>query len=137
MTSNKEDRGDLCSLLQRLAQTAHRTDADDLGGLAKMHTWCEALGEGGEMGGQIVPGEVIAEAKEIAGLLEGMILGEAKDPEAALASVLAKVTRLLELAGSPSESAVSRHLQPPGEQLGQEQVAEKLARIFEPETAAP
>ena len=69
MSTLKEERGDLPSLVQKLSQASGRADQGDLSGLAKMHTWCEMLADSKGLPGETVSAEVRAAAKKTAGLV--------------------------------------------------------------------
>lgn len=62
-------------------------DRNDLGRLARMHTWCQDLVEKSATDGSAVPGGVAALATALTTLLERLILAEAADPELGIALV--------------------------------------------------
>lgn len=110
MATTNACQDDFVSLIQQLSQTAQAVQKDDLSGLAKMHTWCEALLEGIAQAGGSAPTGVPERAKSVARLLEGIILGENADVDAALASIQAAAAELTALVGGagpmPAEPAV-------------------------------
>lgn len=131
MTRNKEDHGDLRSVVQKLSEAVARADKDDLAGLAKMHTWCEVLANPQGASGAPVPADVREAAKQAAGLLEAIILGEAEDPGSTLSSLgacVASIELLAQANAAPPEAAA---VSSEGDNPSPEEIAEKLSHVFE------
>ncbi|MBN2560723.1 MAG: chemotaxis protein CheW [Phycisphaerae bacterium] len=88
MKSKNEGRPDIPAIIGHLSRMAKDVVADDLGSLAKMHSWCEELAEAAEQGAERTASSIFEQARSLAGLLEALILGEEEDPDAGLASVV-------------------------------------------------
>ena len=109
MAISNEHRQDIPTLIGQLSQTARAVEKDDLGTLAKMHSWCEVLSDGSTVPEASAQAGVPERAHSVAQLLESLILGEAPDADAALASIVVAANELVALVngGPSSEPAVS------------------------------
>lgn len=90
---------DIQLLMQQLSTAVKTVDKHDLGGLAKMHSWCEALVEGVRQDAGQGASSVSEGAQSIIELLEALILGESEDPKAVLSSIAETVAGLAILTG--------------------------------------
>ncbi|HVP10977.1 MAG TPA: chemotaxis protein CheW [Phycisphaerae bacterium] len=102
MATSQERPHDIPVLLGQLSQTAKAVEKDDLGTLAKMHSWCEAMAEGAAQSKDKASSFLPERARSVAQLLEAIILGEAPDPDATIASVIAATAKLAALLGADS-----------------------------------
>ena len=112
-------------LLARLSEAGARVDKDDLSLLAKMHGWCESLGEAAGPESAAPLPEVCAAALELTKQLEAIILAEVEDPAATMVEAKATVGKLAEAFGGAPGSLSS----------GEGAVGEALAA--EPAAGAP
>lgn len=142
MSNEADEHGDVRSLIGALTQSVAQAEPDDLGGLAKMHSWCESLAG---IKDDDVPAQVSEAAKSVVHLLEAIILGEASDPAGMLKSIVEQIGELAQLAGgeNPGADGIQTHPScdeaavPGGDaEPGEEEVARKLAGVFEEEPAA-
>lgn len=118
-------------LIERLSQAADRAQSDDLAGLAKMHTWCESLAAATAPDGSTPSSDLAASARRIAGLLEQIIVDESEDAGAVLSQTIQEIKRLSE-SGRPQQSpSPTLESRPPQSAPSDDEVAQKLARIFE------
>lgn len=100
MTTENEICTDAQSLVEQLSDAARTVYKNDLGGLAKMHSWCEALVDGAGQSSSQRASSVSEAAQAIIELLEALILGEAEDPIATLSSIAEAVAGLVILTGA-------------------------------------
>ncbi len=137
MTNQSDEHLDAQSLVQKLADFAGHLEKDDLSGLAKMHSWCEALAAPASPGGTPPAPDVAEGAKQSALLLENLILGEAENPDTTLAAIVEKIRVLGEIAVLGDASPTRSDSEVPVAEASDAEVADKLARIFDEKEAAP
>jgi two-component system chemotaxis sensor kinase CheA len=136
MTNQSDEHVDAQSLIQKLADWAGHLEKDDLSGLAKMHSWCEALAAPTSPEGTPRAPGVAEGAKQSAQLLETLILGEAEAPDTTLATIAEKIRAIAEIAvlGGPSPTRPDNEARVA--KASDAEVADKLARIFDEEGSA-
>lgn len=91
------DVGELQALL---SEAGARVDKDDLSLLAKMHGWCEALGEAAGPGASAPLPEACEAAMTLGKHLEALILAEAQDPAETMAAIKDLVSKLAQAVGA-------------------------------------
>ncbi len=123
--NSSSDPGSLKSLVESLRTAASRAEKDDLQLLAKMHGWCEALAKGaGGGGGNLALAE---KAGSLVRSIESLILGEVRDPAAALLRIVEMVGEVCSLAESRPDSRVAAEqvdVNTPGTPAGQAGLSE-------------
>jgi two-component system, chemotaxis family, sensor kinase CheA len=133
MRNTSPQRDEMATLIEQLAQAAATVAKDDLSVLAKMHGWCEVLVEGSRPNAPQACPRTYEAARAMTRALEGLILGEAPDPDQALATVREVIGTL----GGATPAAGDGGDAPSTEESDAD-VAAKLAAIFvEDAPAAP
>ncbi|MGB2984493.1 MAG: chemotaxis protein CheA [Phycisphaerae bacterium] len=130
MTSERENGNDVQSLIDQLLQGVKSIDKEDLVRLAKLHGLCEALTTATGPEAEQPNPPVFESASSLVHDLEALVLGEAKDPDATVASIIEAIAALGEPgAGPPSEAEGASAKHAPSD----DEVAAKLAMVFEDE----
>ncbi len=107
MATKNDISDDVQSLIGNLSNTAKTVSKEDLGDLAKMHSWCEALASSADQEtGQAAP-PALDQAKSLIGLLEAAILGEAEDANANLSAITEAVAELANLIDGGASSQMT------------------------------
>ena len=102
------DHDSVQSLVDRLVEAGQGIKKDDLAGLAKIHGSCAELTEAA-CGGTDEADQRLAEATSgLSREVEQLILGEAEDPDVAMACVAEHLSRLVELVGSETAPTGAR-----------------------------
>ncbi len=139
MNSEMEHSQDIQPLIEQLSQAVTGIDKDDLVGLAKMHGWCEGLAAATGADAERPNPHVHERATSSGHALEALILGDAKDPDATVAAIVEAVAALagpgaLAPRGADAAGAGAAPTEP---ESSDEEVAAKLALVFEEETTPP
>ncbi|MCP4590018.1 MAG: chemotaxis protein CheA [bacterium] len=135
MSTSNENREDIQTLVEQLTRAAECADKNDLSTLAKMHGWCEALLEATRPEGDNPSADQrIHDATAcVAQNLEALILGEAAEPDQALACIVEAAARLNSGEASPAEPEAPANLDA---SPSDEEVADQLAKVFDDEASA-
>ena len=99
MGKDATDRTGVAEILALLSEAGARVDKDDLSLLAKMHGWCESLGEAAGPDSATPSPEVCEAGLDLRKRLEEIILAEAQDPVATLAEVTSSISKLAHALG--------------------------------------
>ena len=129
-------------LVDRIAKTVNQIDPDDLSGLAKMHSWCEALAA--HTGSDENVSDVAQRACSLVQSLEALILGEVEDATSAFAGVLNSVSELAKAASGVSEEASpgsvptdTADIPAAEESTPEPDTKTQLAKVFEEDDSEP
>ena len=102
--SSQTDLDGVRSLVERLVEVGRGVAVDDLAGLAKIHGSCAELADAARAGDDGADQPLAKATSALSGEVEQLILGEAEDPEAAMARLTEHLSRLVELVGSKAEA---------------------------------
>lgn len=130
MRSEIDNRGDAVAIVGQLMDLAEQVDTEDLIGLAKMHTLCEALATASASDGEDVSAAITDSIHPLVQTLEKLVLGEHENPDAAVASLMG-MTRLLH--DSSESSGTSSQVAGTSDGNAEEDIAAKLALVFDEE----
>jgi len=124
-------------LINQLTETIGRIDRNDLDELAKMHHWCQALAEACAADNASESRLMTEQATSLLEALESLILGEVEDEGLAFAAIVdlvAKLTGTFETTpGDALPSTDETQDIKANEEVGQDDVEAKLAKVFDEE----
>ncbi|GAG46739.1 unnamed protein product, partial [marine sediment metagenome] len=130
MSGRAESYNDARELIHQLKREVHNVDKDDLSLLAKMHGWCAALTDECREESNEVDAHLAQDVASLAESLEELILGEAEDADAALASMRELVSGLAVIGQAPPVS------EPASGSAAEDDVAARLARVFDDDASS-
>lgn len=138
--NNKTDHSDdLPPLIKQLSRAVADIDKDDLTALAKMHGWCDALRATTSPDAERPNPHVHEHATSSRQALVALILGDADDPDATVAVIVEAVAALAGSEACPPQEAdaAGACASPTEPEPTDEDIAAKLASVFEEETTPP
>ncbi len=104
MSNTNPNPEDIQSLIAQLSATAATIDKDDLGELAKMHGWSETIASSSSSNAEQPCAPMHDSASSVVTSLESLILGDAEDPLAMIASIQKAVSSLVDGGDASAES---------------------------------
>jgi len=129
-------------LVDRIAKTVNQIAPDDLSGLAKMHSWCEALAA--HTGSDENVSDVAQRACSLVQSLEALILGEVEDATSAFAGVVNSVSELAKAASGVSKEASpasvptdTADIPAAEESMAKPDTEAQLAKVFDEDASEP
>lgn len=134
MNRNMQHQNDVVSRVGQLSQAAKGIDKDDLVGMAKMHGWCEELAAAVGADAEHPNPSLFTQSGAVARALVALILGEAEDAGATLATITASVAEMASSVGPPSAEAVEPLT---SSKPSDDEVAAKLAQVFDDPPPVP
>ena len=121
---------DIRTLIERLAQAATSVDKDDLVGLVGLSETCASIVAACGADGEVNDAALAQRAASLQDSIEAVVLGEMDDAGAALAAIAERIAVLASAYGTPASSGGEVAGTPA---LTDEEVAERLARVFDDE----
>jgi len=128
MSDTNPNCEDIQSLIAKLSKTAATVDKNDLSGLAKMHGWSETIASSACAKAEQPCPAVYDSVSSVISSLESLILGDADDPLAMIASIQKAVSSLAHGGTAPAESGGG----PAGDSPASDaEVAAQLDKVFD------